>query len=747
MAYRETQLRGSRVLAALYGTINVDVGCGDVPGALEALELIADTGGEKIANEPQVREQASAGPYTRMGGGASKGAAASKDSSMAIKEIKERAEKLEREVDKLEVEKKTYEKQLADRASDIEKLGELNRNVEREREKAKADMANAQQDLKSAEKSIELLRREMDEVQANAKKFEAAMRELQGDLIVEKEDHTSAREEIARIGEMLTQSVAEKEEVEKRVEELQEEKQELDNMLRLASESADMYKDLSSKLMVKKPKDGVPAPAVAAPIVQTSETKTKVVAEAKPVEESSEEKLLSKLKPKQEGRFKVVIISTYEDFFLERREYEWSRKTLRPLTEWCERNNCVLEVVDVWEDMLKDQYSVMMHGFHIPALYFQEIEDADVVLVLLGEKYGSDVTEETCSNEATVRTWLNKHRAQHNRYGSVLELACVYASFVVGKDNNLPEEYTAPRVLTYIRDPSFVQGLPEAMTKHFSAEGTKQTAKLEQLKARLTKAGLVRNANYADPHALSGQLTEDLLAIFGKSQPKVISDIELDLLTHQAFMDTHKWIGQGEKGVQLPDDVSSIMERIRKYVVNDTPQPLVIVGETGTGRTSMCDANVRALAKRFPAPDTLIISHFTGVCNAAKDPIVWMHRICKILKQELKLQLRLPHKPSEMVSEFPLWLEAASATGVKIFLILDGIDLMAQTQSSDDPIGFLPKNLPGGVRCILTTGPGNTLTSLAQRGCGAITIWPMDEKQKESLINAYLVDIQYISNM
>ena len=75
------------------------------------------------------------------------------------------------------------------------------------------------------------------------------------------------------------------------------------------------------------------------------------------------------------------------------------------------------------------------------------------------------------------------------------------------------------------------------------------------------------------------------------------------------------------------------------------------------------------------------------------------------------------------------WLEAASATGIKLFLILDGIDLMSHAMSSDDPIGFLPKSMPEGIRCILTTGPGNALTSLAQRGCGAITIWPMDEKQ------------------
>ena len=121
-------------------------------------------------------------------------------------------------------------------------------------------------------------------------------------------------------------------------------------------------------------------------------------------------------------------------------------------------------------------------------------------------------------------------------------------------------------------------------------------------------------------------------------------------------MDAHAWIGQGEKGAQLPDAVSSIMERIRKYAVNDAPQPLVLVGELGSGKTSMCHANVRSLTKRFPPPnkggDTLIISHFTGVCNAARDPICWMHRVCKILKNELGLQLKIPGKPSEMISEF-----------------------------------------------------------------------------------------------
>ena len=39
---------------------------------------------------------------------------------------------------------------------------------------------------------------------------------------------------------------------------------------------------------------------------------------------------------------------------------------------------------------------------------------------------------------------------------------------------------------------------------------------------------------------------------------------------------------------------------------------------------------------------------------------------------------------------------------------------------------------------LLSTGAGSTLTSLAQRGCGALTLKPLDEKQKQTLIEGYL---------
>eukprot|EP00960_Hanusia_phi_P069414 767086-Hanusia_phi.AAC.4 len=39
---------------------------------------------------------------------------------------------------------------------------------------------------------------------------------------------------------------------------------------------------------------------------------------------------------------------------------------------------------------------------------------------------------------------------------------------------------------------------------------------------------------------------------------------------------------------------------------------------------------------------------------------------------------------------------------------------------------------------LLSTGAGTTLTSLAQRGCGALTLKPLDEKQRQTLVDGYL---------
>jgi hypothetical protein len=54
--------------------------------------------------------------------------------------------------------------------------------------------------------------------------------------------------------------------------------------------------------------------------------------------------------------------------------------------------------------------------------YINEIETSDVVILLLGNRYGPDVPEEGAGVEAARRPWLQAHVEKTGRFGSMLEL-------------------------------------------------------------------------------------------------------------------------------------------------------------------------------------------------------------------------------------------------------------------------------------------------------------------------------------
>jgi chromosome segregation ATPase len=77
-----------------------------------------------------------------MGGGASKKAGPA-PASTAIKEARAKAQQLEKELEKIEQEKREQQKALQDRLNDIEALGEINRQLQRANEKLKEEAKKA----------------------------------------------------------------------------------------------------------------------------------------------------------------------------------------------------------------------------------------------------------------------------------------------------------------------------------------------------------------------------------------------------------------------------------------------------------------------------------------------------------------------------------------------------------------------------------------------------------------------------
>ena len=528
----------------------------------------------------------------------------------------------------------------------------------------------------------------MELVKKQASKYEAEVRDLKGELIVIREEYLEAKEEVERVGELLTSTIEQKVAAENAMKSIEEEKDLLEQMLRAVTESESTYKELSTKLITKRKADAEKD------LMGSVGSKMDLLGKqqsVKVVQLSSNPD--DPMKLKTAGKLKICIISTFEDFFVEREAL--TRLAFEPFVQLCDDRGYSCEVVDLWSGMTANEQSFAT-GFSMANIYFNEILAADVVLVLLDSRYGNDIGEEAGSAQAACRPWLSTQKSLVGWYGSPLELATVYAAFYCGRDSSEPVGSTAGRTVVYIRDPDYVKGLPEAVTSRFMQEGVRNAMKLSALKERLRSAGLVRDESYRDPEALAVTLKEYLLNICEKSLPQ---RDELDRLTamHNAYMDRHAWLGQGAKGRSLPESVDVSMERIRKFVISDVQQPLVIVGEAGSGRTSLLQAAIARLAKRFPPPDTEIFSHFCGCCRDAQDPLTWIYKTCLKLKSLLNLSLDIPFRPYDMEIEFRLWLEAASHTGIKIFLILDSIDRFSKTSNaSSDLLFFLPKLIPPG---------------------------------------------------
>jgi len=673
-----------------------------------------------------------------MGGGASK----APTSSLAIKESRAKAQALDAELKRVEEEKAQLEEKLAARSGDIEKLGHLNIELTKQVERLNKNLEKTKEESKHADAGLSAIRREQEQIKQQAQRFESELREVKGELIVEKEDHEGARSEVGRVGQLLTEVMQSKDEMEARIKAIEEERDRAEQLLRAATESMDMYKDLSSKLMTKGREQAAPRAAPGGPQAPAaSETAAGVQpggARKAAAGARSTAHLLGAVAPKVPGRLKVVVVSTFEDFFVEREQLALT--SLAPLEELCEVRGVVLEMVSPWDGLLREQHSALSVPYLLNAT-LREVEDADVTLVLLGERYGEELGEEDGAAEAGgAHPWMAAHRSKQGRYGSILELAAVLAAFHSGPEPGALPSAGAPagRTVVYCRDPAFVDGLPEAVTRHFKQEGARSAAKLQELRARLKEAGLVREAGYAEPAVLAQLVREDLGEVLDATFPQRIAPLEGQMLAHAQFSAAHRWTGQGGKGLALPEQVEGYLERLRKYVLSDVQQALAVVGDFGAGKTSLLHAAVMQLRKRYPPPDTLIIEHCADASPDAQDPVRWIHKVCSVLQAELGLQLPLAVRPAELLLDFPLWLEAASHTGVKLVLVLDGVDRCAIGSHADDPIAFLPSHLPQGVRCIVSTGPGKALTSLGQRGCGAVTIRPLDEKQKQVLLDGYL---------
>ncbi len=405
---------------------------------------------------------------------------------------------------------------------------------------------------------------------------------------------------------------------------------------------------------------------------------------------------------------RIFISSTFRDMHAEREEL--IKRVFPQIRKMCARRGIVFIDVDLRWGISDEQKS---EGKVLP-ICLEEIKKCRPYFIgLLGERYGW-VPEEISPSLVEQEGWLKEH---HHK--SVTELEILHGVLLN------PE--MVQHAFFYLRDPAYIQTLPDEQQKDFYSESTLDIEKLSHLKEKIRASGLPVRENYLNPTALGqlvlSDLTETINQLFPVGTEQSPLDIEAE--EHEAYA-----ASRADVYTARQEDYT----RLNAHAHNGEA-PLVLTGEPGVGKSALL-ANW-ALEYREKNPGDHMIMHFVGSSPYSSDWIIMLRRIMEELKTRLALEQEIPSDKVKLRTAFRDLLIKAAARA-KCIIILDALNHLDDTDHALELI-WLPVVIPKNVRMIVSTIPGTTLEELKRRGWPIFEVNPLiSQKDRKVLIQKYL---------
>lgn len=386
----------------------------------------------------------------------------------------------------------------------------------------------------------------------------------------------------------------------------------------------------------------------------------------------------------------------------------------------------------------------------------RELKRSNLFVGCLGERYGYSISpdkalssmDEKERQEAFQRAlkFASKEFPWINQY-SDRSLTEIEMQEILRDETKLKSSWF------FLRDPYYIEELPEAERNNYKSENEINAQKLETLKETIENSEY-SCFSYKRPDHFGDLIVEEIREYINKKYPedRIITEIEREKFRHQVYARTLT-------SVYLPNEEKLI--EIDRFV-NDSSieKPLIISGLQGIGKSALL-ANW-AQRHQTHHPEDIIVSHWVTCSPKATDHVQMIYRIMFEILEKIQhydrsiidslsdIKYLSPEKDRlKILDEFPVWMERLFTKKIKnrFILIIDGLDNIEDVDNALDFTWF-PRSFPPGVR-IITSATDNidnihknlTLKLLRKRNCPEIQLDLLNQGQRKSFIVQYLQNI------
>ncbi len=412
----------------------------------------------------------------------------------------------------------------------------------------------------------------------------------------------------------------------------------------------------------------------------------------------------------QDRQIRIFISSTFRDM---RADRDYLVKFIFPqLRKLCESRGVAWGEVDLRWGVTDEQAA---EGKVLP-ICLEEIKRCRPYFIgLLGERYGW-IPETLPADLVEQEKWLEEHL--HGKT-SVTELEILHGV--------LNDPKMAGQAFFYFRDPAYVKSIPEKGRKDFIAENAADAEKVRNLKEKIRHSGFPVHENYPSPEALGGLVLADLTRVVNDlfSEGSLPAPLDRESMDHEAYAKSRELVYIGRQ---------ECFDRLDTHAASNGTLPLVILGESGSGKSALLANWVARYRQAYP--DALVLQHYIGATPYSSDWAATLRRLMGESKRRLGLQQDIPDQPDALRSVFPNWLHMAAVKG-RIVLVLDALNQLEDRDGAPDLV-WLPTVLPENVRLIISTLPGRPLDEIQKRHWPTLKVELLSADERRKLIAEYL---------